>query len=80
MRKRIIPQPIHPIYRRPSKRGGRGSAREFTVDERFVESNERVPLIRMSGQWLQRLGFRKGERIVVTAERDRLVLTVARAE
>jgi hypothetical protein len=80
MKKRIIPQPIHPINRRPSKRGGRGSAREFTVVERFVESNERVPLIRMSGRWLQRLGFRKGERIVVTVERDRLVLTVARAE
>lgn len=63
--------------RRPSKRGGRGSAREFTVVERLIESRERVPLIRMSGQWLQRLGFAKGERIVVTAERNRLVLTIA---
>ena len=80
MKKRIIPQPIHPIYRRPSKRGGHGGAREFTVVERFVESNERVPLIRMSGRWLQRVGFRKGQRIVVTIERDRLVLTVAGAE
>jgi len=80
MRRKREPEPIHPIYRRPSKRGGRGNAREYTVVERFVESSERVPLIRMSGHWLQRLGFKKGERIVVTAERDRLVLTVARAE
>lgn len=75
-----MPTPIHPIYRRPSKRGGRGNPREFTVVERFIESKGRVPLIRMSGRWLQRLGFRKGQRIVVTVERDRLVLTVARAE
>ena len=80
MKKRIIPQPIHPIRQQASKRGGRGGAREFTVVERFIESNERVLLIRMSGRWLQRLGFRKGQRIVVTVERDRLVLTVAGAE
>ena len=65
------------IDRQPSKRGGRGSAREFTVVERLIDARERVPLIRMSGQWLQRLGFAKGERIVVTAERNRLVLTIA---
>jgi hypothetical protein len=65
------------INTRPSKRGGRGSAREFTVVERLIDARDRVPLIRMSGQWLQRLGFAKGERIVVTAERNRLVLTIA---
>jgi hypothetical protein len=80
MKKRTNPQPIHPIDRRPSKRGGRGNPREFTVVERFIESRKRVPLIRMSGRWLQQLGFRKGERIVVTGERDRLVLTVERTE
>jgi hypothetical protein len=72
--------PVPTIYRRPSKRGGRGNPREFTVAQRFIESSERVPLIRMSGRWLQRLGFKRGERIVVAAERNRLVLTVARAE
>jgi hypothetical protein len=70
-------KPAKPLQQRPSKRGGRGSAREFTVVERLIDARERVPLIRMSGQWLQRLGFAKGERIVVTAERDRLVLTIA---
>lgn len=37
-----------------------------------------VPYIRMSGVWLQRLGFRRGDRIEVTAEHERLVLTVVR--
>lgn len=74
MKKAATPQPIN---RQPSKRGGRGSAREFTVVERLIDARDRVPLIRMSGQWLQRLGFAKGERIVVTAERNRLVLTIA---
>lgn len=77
MKKQMTPQPIQ---RQPSKRGGRGNPREFTVVERSVDLRARVPLIRMSGRWLQRFGFAKGERIVVTAERDRLVLTVARAE
>jgi hypothetical protein len=37
-----------------------------------------VPYIRMSGVWLQRLGFRRGDRIEITAEHERLVLTVVR--
>lgn len=43
MKKRTTPQPIHPIDRRPSTRGGRGNPREFTVVERFIESRNRVP-------------------------------------
>jgi len=39
-----------------------------------------VPFIRMSGVWLQQLGFDRGDRIEVTAERERLVLTVVRDE
>jgi hypothetical protein len=39
-----------------------------------------VPYIRMSGVWLQRLGFRRGDRIEVTAEHERLVLTVVRED
>jgi len=37
-----------------------------------------VPYIRMSGAWLQQLGFRRGDRIEITAEHERLVLTVVR--
>jgi hypothetical protein len=32
----------------------------------------------MSGQWLERLGFRSGDRIEITEEPERLVLTVRR--
>ena len=37
-----------------------------------------VPYIRLSGAWLQHLGFRRGARIEITEERGRLVLTVVR--
>jgi len=39
-----------------------------------------VPFIRMSGVWLRQLGFDPGDRIEVTAQRKRLVLTVVRDE
>lgn len=42
--------------------------------------DQALPMIRMRGRWLQQLGFRTGERIVVTAERNRIVLTLARGE
>jgi len=34
----------------------------------------------MSGVWLQRLGFLRGDRIEITAEHERLVLTVVRED
>jgi hypothetical protein len=37
-----------------------------------------VPYIRLFGAGLQRLGFRRGARIEITEERERLVLTVVR--
>jgi len=36
-----------------------------------------LPMIRIRGRWLQQLGFRSGERIVVTIEKRRIVLTLA---
>jgi hypothetical protein len=36
-----------------------------------------VPFVRLSGRWLERLGFRPGERLRVEAEPGRLVLTPA---
>jgi hypothetical protein len=79
------PLDIHE-YRRPSKRGGRGGKRELVVAAMYRESSSYhqrktvVPFIRMSGVWLQQLGFDRGDRIEVTAERERLVLTVVRDE
>jgi|GEM_PF-1316159 len=75
-----------PEYRWPSRRGGNGGKREFVVTSMYRESGTYrrrqtvVPFIRMSGVWLQQLGFGRGDRIEVTAERERLVLTVVRDE
>ena len=75
-----------PEYRRPSRRGGGGGKRELVVAEMYRASGSYrrqqtvVPFIRMSGLWLQQLGFDRGDRIEVTAERERLVLTVVRDE
>ena len=40
---------------------------------------ERVPYLRLSGRWLEELGFVKGQRVVVASEEGRLTLTVARS-
>jgi hypothetical protein len=75
-----------PEDRRPSRRGGGGGKRELVVAAMYRESGGYrrrqtvVPFIRMSGVWLQQLGFDRGDRIEVTAERERLVLTVVRDE
>jgi len=41
------------------------------------ERSRRVPMIRMRGDWLEENGFVAGERVVVTVERGRIVLTLA---
>lgn len=75
---------VVPVYPRPSRRGGNGSKREVVVTSLFRvcgayhRRQQIVPYIRMSGAWLQRLGFRRGARIEITEERERLVLTVVR--
>ena len=75
-----------PEYRRPSRRGGNGGKRELVVTSMYRESGgfrrrqTVVPFIRMSGVWLEQLGFDRGDRIEVTTEHERLVLTVVRDE
>lgn len=39
--------------------------------------DRRVPMIRMRGEWLAENGFAAGERVVVTVEQGRIVLTLA---
>lgn len=58
-------------------------ARVFTVARCFEESAESgqgrfVPMIRLRGRWLQRLGFRRGDRIVVEERRGELVVKLSR--
>ncbi len=43
----------------------------------YYSSDRRVPAIRISGRWLQQLGFTTGTRVTITPERRRLVLTIA---
>lgn len=50
----------------------------FRVRGAYHRRQQIVPYIRMSGFWLQRLGFRRGARIEITEERGRLVLTIVR--
>lgn len=35
-----------------------------------------LPMIRIRGRWLDQIGFGVGERVVVTVEKKRLVLTI----
>lgn len=75
---------LRPVYRRPSRRGAGGGKRQLLVasirrlDGGCRHGEQAVPYIRMSGQWLERLGFRRGDRIEITEEPERLVLTVVR--
>jgi hypothetical protein len=60
------------------RRNDRGE-RMLTVVEMFDGESQR-PMIRLRGAWLEQLGFAIGERIVVSEERGRIVLTIEREE
>lgn len=54
--------------------------RELTVSSIYVggdPNDGRVPYIRMSGRWLERLGFTRGARILVVAESGKLSITIS---
>lgn len=34
-----------------------------------------IPEIRLEGKWLEKLGFREGEMIIVREEKDKLIIT-----
>lgn len=68
---------------RASFRGGRGKARELTVTSLYRaaacegKQGAAVPYLRISGRWLEDLGFARGSRVVLVGERGKLTLTVA---
>jgi toxic protein SymE len=72
--------PSHPIIIEPKSRPRRNDAgdRLATVARLFESerSSRAVPMIRLRGRWLQQLGFAAGKRIAITAERNRLVITI----
>ncbi|HYI07597.1 MAG TPA: SymE family type I addiction module toxin [Thermoanaerobaculia bacterium] len=71
---------------RASFRGGRGKSREVSVTSLYRAAQaigakgEPVPYLRLSGRWLERLGFASGCRVVVTEERGKLTLTIVRTD
>jgi hypothetical protein len=73
--------PPHP--HRASSRGGAGKPRELSITTLFRASTRTrtgetaVPYLRLSGHWLEQHGFNRGSRVIVTAEKGKLVLTIA---
>jgi len=56
--------------------------RTFTVTRRYIESRfprlqgEWVPLLRLSGHWLEQCGFDRGARVTAVVEQGKLTLTL----
>ncbi len=48
-----------------------------SIYRRGSASDGRVAYLRMSGRWLEQLGFARGARVLVTAEHGKLVVTLA---
>ncbi len=56
--------------------------REFSISSIYRGARTpdgRVAYLRLSGRWLEHLGFARGCRVLVTAEQGKLVLTLAPA-
>ncbi len=72
------PRIVAPLGNPRQRRNARGE-KMVTVARLFDSTADRsgtLPMIRLRGRWLQRLGFKAGERIAVTEERGRIVLTL----
>jgi hypothetical protein len=78
--RRKSPPPPPPPKQKPRPTGN--DERVLTVADFFAEKSrtrkkELLPMIRMRGEWLEQVGFRIGEFVIVKVEPKRLVLTVA---
>lgn len=77
-RRRRVPEPIiiYPqVYYRRNDRG----ERMLTVAS-LLNGDAQLPMIRIRGSWLEKLGFKIGVRITVSEEQGRLVLSIAGKE
>lgn len=66
------------------QRKGHQRARTFTVTRRSIYSYQgrteyRVPLLRLSGHWLERCGFATDAIVEVKARQGRLVITIVQS-
>jgi hypothetical protein len=77
-RRRRVPKPIV-IYPKLRYRRSERGERMLTVAA-LSDGKELLPMIRMRGRWLARLGFTRDARIVVSEEHGRIVLTLAAEE
>lgn len=83
--RQMAPEIVVALGLKPQRSRKADDGRTFTIgtsfDDRANQGHGRaVPMIRMRGRWLQRLGFRKGDRIVVEERRGELVVKLARRE
>jgi len=82
MRSALHQQPLP--RRKQARRPRRAGVRTFTVTRRYIEGRrphqegELVPLLRMSGHWLEQCGFDTGALVSVTAKQGRIVLALFR--
>lgn len=80
MGKKTAPPPLRPPT--PRRRGAEGEPHEVTVTTLCRDGagrrGEAVPFLRLSGRWLERLGFQRGSRVAIAPEAGILVLTVRR--
>lgn len=81
MPRKPIPPEMMIHGRPPLPRRNVNGDRMLTVAHFFDTTASSVrPMIRMRGRWLEQLGFDRGERITVTVEPKRLVLTLVDEE
>jgi len=65
---------VHPKRRRARRSDG---VRVYMLTPHGLSTDNVVPMFRMRGRWLARLGFKPGMRVYVAAEPGKLVMTVA---
>lgn len=49
--------------------------RDLTIGELYKGNNKSVPMLRMSGLWLEELGFKCGEYVRVQCENGQIIIT-----
>jgi hypothetical protein len=79
MRRKSIPPPQPPRQKpRPAGKDERVlTVANFMAAKSRTRKKELLPMIRMRGEWLEEIGFRIGEFVIVKVEPKRLVLTIA---
>jgi hypothetical protein len=79
MRRKSTPPPPPPKQKpRPRAENERVlTVADFFATKSRTRKTEVLPMIRMRGQWLDEIGFRIGEFVIVKVEPKRLVLTIA---